>query len=345
MSAYLLMKDVSITYGEQAVVEHCNLSMKKGERLSLLGASGCGKSTILKAIAGLLPITKGEIYIDGKLVSSATHSTAPQTRQVGMIFQDYALFPHLTVAENIMFGLHGLRKIEKQTKVNAILETVQLQGLEKRYPHALSGGQQQRVAIARALVREPKLLLLDEAFSNLDNAVREQLMNDLSVLFQQLNTTAIFVTHNKMEAFVMADQVAVMGEKGISQIAEPHLLYDRPNSNDIANFLGHSTSVLFTFNQHQWQSEIGSISATALNRFITLPENAGTCRILLRPHQLKLQFANSQSSNGQIISAKFLGDVSLYRILLAKQTIETLSTQRFMLGDKVSVQLMDSDAS
>lgn len=338
MSEWLRFDGVSIAYAQRDVVRDCSFVLGKGQILSLLGPSGCGKSTVLKAIAGLLPISAGSIHLNGVLMSSREVLIPAQSRQVGMIFQDYALFPHLTVAENVAFGLRELPKRMRQEKVMAMLDVVRLTDYATRYPHALSGGQQQRVAIARAMVREPHLLLLDEPFSNLDNAVRQQLMAEMRQLFSLHGMTAIFVTHNKVEAFALSDQVAVMGDGVIAQMATPCDLYDHPADGDIAAFLGHGTLLRLHKAASGWACGAGLLSEAQCATLMVQDAGAEAMTVLLRPHQLALT-ADPVHGNALIDSAQFLGDFSLYRVMLPEQTVEVMCKHRLAVGERVRLSL------
>lgn len=338
MSDWLSLNDVSIAYEQMPVVEHCSFSLAQGNVLSLLGPSGCGKSTILKGIAGLLSIHAGEIVLNDTRIAGQGVHIAPQVRNVGMIFQDYALFPHLNVFDNIAFGLRGVAKASRQEKVRAMLDMVRLNELSARYPHELSGGQQQRVAIARALVREPNLLLLDEPFSNLDNEVRESLMSEMQQLFSAQNMTAIFVTHNKAEAFALADYVAVMEDGNIAQIATPRALYDAPANAEIAAFLGHGATVRFAKNGALWQSSAGDLPASARAQLMVREESANTIDIFLRPHQLLLA-ADAEHGNASIEQVRFLGDFCQYRVALAEQMLDVICKNRLQVGQRARLKV------
>lgn len=337
MTICLQLDGVSVAYGRREVVRDCSFALPRGMILSLLGASGCGKSTLLKAIAGLLPLHRGEIRMQGRVVASPHIHVAPQMREVGMIFQDYALFPHLTVQENIAFGLAHLPKGERDARVHEMLGVVQMRDLHARYPHQISGGQQQRVAIARALVREPACLLLDEPFSNLDNAVREALLDDMQRLFRARGISAVFVTHNKTEALAMSDMVAVIRKGTIAQIDTPTALYDHPASDEIAAFLGHGALLRFAKGAKEWVSSAGSLGAAQRANVMVRAEDADSAEVFLRPHQFVL--ASDGQGNGAIESARFLGDFSLYRVRLAEQTVEVLCKQRLHVGENVRLRL------
>ncbi len=238
MNALLELKNIQHAYGKQVVVNDLSLTLKKGEIGCLLGPSGCGKTTVLRCIAGFEPISAGEILLNGVVVSNANSGLPPEQRHIGMVFQDYALFPHLTVAVNIGFGLHRMPKTERASRVAELLQTVGLADASSRYPHELSGGQQQRVALARALAPRPDLLLLDEPFSNLDVSLRERLSLEIRDILKNQNATAILVTHDQDEAFAIADVIGVMHRGEIQQWDTAYNLYHKPANRFVANFIG-----------------------------------------------------------------------------------------------------------
>ena len=220
------------------ILSKLSLSMEDGEILCLLGKSGCGKSTLLKAIAGLLKPFSGRVELNGNVVSSADTVIPPECRRVGMIFQDYALFPHLTVFENIAFGLSGQTSKEIKNRVHEMLDLVELSDFKNRYPHEISGGQQQRVAISRALANKPSILLLDEPFSNIDSQVRQQLIRGIRDILKQQKVASLLVTHSRDEGFAFADTIAVMGNGKIMQKGTAFDVYHRPESHSVATFMG-----------------------------------------------------------------------------------------------------------
>ncbi|MCS7111394.1 MAG: ABC transporter ATP-binding protein [Ignisphaera sp.] len=227
---------VTKRFGSFVAVNNVSFDVDRGEIFTLLGPSGCGKTTVLKIIAGLFRPNGGRVYIDGRDVTDLP----PERRDTGMVFQSYALWPHMTVYENIAFGLR-LRRLpedEIRRRVREALELVKLEGFESRYPIQLSGGQQQRVALARALVINPKVLLLDEPLSNLDAKLREELRYDIRELIKKLGITAIYVTHDQTEAFVLSDRIAVMDRGRIVQIGRPYDIYENPRSRYVASFIG-----------------------------------------------------------------------------------------------------------
>jgi iron(III) transport system ATP-binding protein len=234
----LELKSVRQAYGDQEVVKGLSFSLVRGGIACLLGPSGCGKTTVLRCIAGFEPVISGEIVLNGQIVSSPESFVPPERRRIGMVFQDYALFPHLTVLQNIAFGLHGVARGERNRRAADYLAGVGLSEASDKYPHELSGGQQQRVAIARALAPRPDLLLLDEPFSNLDVDLRERLGQEVRDIIKRSNTTAVLVTHDQQEAFAIADEIGIMHEGEIKQWDSAYNLYHRPVSRFVADFVG-----------------------------------------------------------------------------------------------------------
>jgi len=208
------IKGLNFTYQttNTEVIKDFDLEIKAGEIVAILGQSGSGKSTLLRLVSGLEMPNSGEIKINDKIVSNKEIFIEPEKREVGLVFQDYALFPHMTVGKNIMYGLKGKTKKEKIDRVNELLDLIDLKGINKRYPHELSGGQQQRIALARALAPNPALLLLDEPFSNLDTNLKSQIRNDLRLILKKANITSIFVTHDQVDANVLADKIVFLKE-------------------------------------------------------------------------------------------------------------------------------------
>lgn len=238
MSELLTLKDVQCSYADRIVVRGLSMHVSRGSLVCLLGPSGCGKTTVLRAIAGFHPLDAGEIRLNERPVSSPGFTLPPEKRRLGMVFQDYALFPHLDVADNISFGLGPLPSPHRLQIVQAMLEIVGLEGMENRYPHELSGGQQQRVALARALAPQPDLILMDEPFSNLDVDLRERLSEEVRQILKKQNITMVLVTHDQHEAFALGDLVGVMHEGKVLQWDTPYNLYHEPNSRFVADFIG-----------------------------------------------------------------------------------------------------------
>jgi iron(III) transport system ATP-binding protein len=246
---HLNLEGIHVSYpGEKSgswndAVQGLNMHLRHGRIGCLLGPSGCGKSTVLRAICGFEPIQAGEILIDKQLVSSKGFTLAPEKRRVGVVFQDYALFPHLTNVQNVAFGLRHLSKKEALEKAHEWLKRVGLVNVCSRYPHELSGGQQQRVALARAMAPEPEILLLDEPFSNLDVDLRERLAGEIRDILKANNTTALLVTHDQFEAFAIADDIGVMVDGQLVQWDNAYNLYHRPATRFVADFIGYGVFV------------------------------------------------------------------------------------------------------
>ena len=241
----LVLRNVSRTFGNFTAVENFNLALEEGELVSLLGPSGCGKTTTLRMIAGFMAPTAGTIELDGQVISSPTSSLPPEKRQMSMIFQSYAIWPNMTVAENVGFGLkvRKLKADEIRRRVDEILEVVQLGALRDRYPAELSGGQQQRVALARSIVVKPAVLLLDEPLSNLDANLREEMRFEIRRLHDEFKITTVYVTHDQAEAMVTSDRIAVMNKGRVEQIDAPYALYGRPKTRFVAGFIGRTNFV------------------------------------------------------------------------------------------------------
>ncbi|MBE9170367.1 ABC transporter ATP-binding protein [Pleurocapsales cyanobacterium LEGE 06147] len=284
----LQVEDVTKIFTDTTVpaVDRVSLILKQGELLGLLGPSGCGKTTLLRIIAGFERLSKGTVELAGQLVSGNGRWLPPEKRNTGMVFQDYALFPHLTVADNIAFGLRKSSKSEKQIKqrVAEILSLVGLAGLEKRYPHELSGGQQQRIALARALAPQPALILLDEPLSNLDVQVRNRLREEVRCILKAAGTSAIFVTHDQEEALSISDQIGVMRQGRLEQIGTPEEIYSQPASRFVAEFVTQANFLLAKRKGKLWTTEIGDLEIP----ISTISHDADTAELMLRQEDLIL---------------------------------------------------------
>jgi len=237
-SPFLSIENISIAYQKQLVVNDVSIQLAEGELACLLGPSGCGKTTMLRAISGFQSLDSGSIKLGGQELCDSSGGIAPEKRNVGMVFQDHALFPHLTIAQNVCFGLSSLKKSEQSRRVADLLNLVGMHEHQDKYPHELSGGQSQRVALARAIAPQPKLLLMDEPFSNLDTELRESLGYEVRELLKELNMTAIMVTHDQHDAFALGDQIGVMSAGELMQWDSSFNLYHAPNNRFVANFIG-----------------------------------------------------------------------------------------------------------
>jgi len=307
----LQVDNISIGYADKTVIEGVSFQLRQGEIACLLGPSGCGKTSVLRAIAGFEPIIEGNIKLQGKTVSSPAMFLPPEKRHIGMVFQDFALFPHLTVAKNIGFGLQKLSRKLRQQRVEELLELVGLTDAKNQYPHQLSGGQQQRVALARAMAPRPDILLLDEPFSSMDTELREQLAREVRDLLRQDGVTAIMVTHDQHEAFVMADQIGVLGQGKLLQWGNGYDLYHHPSSRFVADFIGQGVLIpgeIITDNKIH--TELGLVSGK-----ITSPAATGQqVNLLLRPDDI-IHDDNSPLK-AEIVARAFRGAVYLYTLKL-----------------------------
>ncbi|MBG1262825.1 ABC transporter ATP-binding protein [Nostoc commune] len=258
-SAILRLENVTLKFAQMnaPAVAGVSLVLAPGDVLGLLGPSGCGKTTLLRIIAGFESPQAGTVEIAGQLVAGDGHWMPPEQRNFGMLFQDYALFPHLTVAENVAFGLQSVKKSDRRQEVAELLTLVRLPGIEKRYPHELSGGQQQRVALARALAPQPKLLLLDEPLSNLDLQVRLKLREEVLAILKNKGISGIFVTHDQQEALAIADQLAVMRQGKFEQVGTPEAIYTQPASRFVAEFVTQANFLPAQLQGNCWATEIG----------------------------------------------------------------------------------------
>ncbi|MES2887782.1 MAG: ABC transporter ATP-binding protein [Pseudomonadota bacterium] len=310
----VLVSDLHVQYPgrRQAAVAGVSLHLQPGEMGVLIGPSGCGKTTLLRAIAGLERVQAGEIRIQAHTVSSASVHVPPEQRRIGMVFQDYALFPHMTVARNVAFGLHTWEGAQKTARVNQVLAWVGLDGSAGRYPHELSGGQQQRVALARALAPQPQLLLLDEPFSNLDVDLRERLAKEVREILKQAQTTALFVTHDQMEAFALGDVIGVMSQGRLEQWADAYALYHQPATRFVADFIGHGVFL----EGHVGPAGVGQTVRTALGT-LPLPTAmpAGGCDVLFRADDIVHD--DDAPLKAAIVEKTFRGSEFLYTLQLA----------------------------
>jgi iron(III) transport system ATP-binding protein len=296
-------------------VKDFSLQMETGEIIALLGESGCGKTTVLRMIAGFEKHDSGELALNGRLVNGKGVFIAPEKRQVGLVFQDNALFPHKSVAGNIRFGLFKLSKKLVAERLNKVLKLTGLQGLEHRYPHQLSGGQQQRLALARALAPEPKLLLLDEPFSNIDSLLKEKLRKEIAHILRETGTTAIFVTHDTQDALALADKVVVMRSGDTMQQGTPFEIYQFPQSAYVAEFFGKANLISVGRNDLQLLAKLG----------IESQDVVGEKLLCIRPNALHITKSPGISSfEAEIISNHFLGDYHelLCEVMLGKRALK-----------------------
>lgn len=308
----LQVEQVCKSFGTNQVASEVSFSMTKGEIGCLLGPSGCGKTTLLRVIAGFEAIDKGQVQIAGKIVSAPNLSVPPEKRSIGMVFQDYALFPHLTAIQNIAFGIRSKSVRLRKEKVKTMLELVGMADAANKYPHELSGGQQQRVALARALAPEPELLLLDEPFSNLDSLLRDRLTVEVRDILKELGITALMVTHNQHEAFSVADKIGVLFYGTMQQWGNAYDVYHRPASLEVATFVGDGVLVTGRVTgPGQIESGLGLLKGN-----LSLPCESG-CEVdlLVRPEDV-LHVENAQVQ-AKVVHKSFRGPNILYQLELS----------------------------
>jgi iron(III) transport system ATP-binding protein len=317
----VVIRSLTKRYGDVAAVEDLSLDVKPGELVSLLGPSGCGKTTTLRLVAGFLRPELGEIWVGERCLSSPALVVPPERRRMAMIFQSYALWPHMTVARNVAYGLRfksGMSGTERDRRVTEMLRTVQLSGFESRYPGELSGGQQQRVAVARALVVEPEILLLDEPLSNLDANLREEMRFEIRRLHESFGITTLYVTHDQAEAMVISDRVAVLHRGRVAQIGSAEDLFRRPRTRFVAEFIGRTNLV------DAEVLEPGVAARGALRLRLASPDLArGTPLVVsIRPHEIELVVperrapAGANIFGGTIERTSYLGNAVDYHVRL-----------------------------
>ncbi|MEB0039735.1 ABC transporter ATP-binding protein [Pseudomonas sp. MH10] len=333
--ALLSVRNLACGYQGQPVVQALSLHLNAGDIGCLLGSSGCGKTTTLRAIAGFEPLLEGDITLNGEVISRAGFTLAPEKRRIGMVFQDYALFPHLSVAANVGFGIRNHPRINAVT--DELLELVNLGSLGKRFAHELSGGQQQRVALARALAPEPQLLLLDEPFSNLDGELRRRLSHEVRDILKARGTSAVLVTHDQEEAFAVSDQVGVFNEGRLEQWATPYTLYNAPLTPFVASFIGQGYFVRGQVIDTGWvQSELGVLQCQGTFAIGTAVD------ILLRPDDIV--DAPDSPIKAVVVSKTFQGASALYRLRLPSGApLEALLPSRcdYRPGEAVGIRVKE----
>jgi iron(III) transport system ATP-binding protein len=345
----ILLKDLTKRYGEDvAAVRGLSLEVKPRELVALLGPSGCGKTTTLRLVAGFLQPDAGEIWVGEQCLSSPASVVPPERRRMAMIFQSYALWPHMTVAQNVAYGLRfrgGLSRDERQRRVREMLNIVQLGGFESRYPGELSGGQQQRVAVARALVIEPEILLLDEPLSNLDANLREEMRFEIRRLHEHFGITTLYVTHDQAEAMVISDRIAVLERGRVVQVGTARELFEQPRSRFVAAFVGRTNLIQATAAGRDTIVQGGfrlRVAAADL-------KPGTSVAVSLRPHAITLRPVASRSEGGtnllrgRIERATYLGDAVDYEVTIeasdVRLRVTTLPGLGFRPGEAVLLEV------
>ncbi|HET7690192.1 MAG TPA: ABC transporter ATP-binding protein [Nocardioidaceae bacterium] len=329
----LELEQVSKAYGDVLAVRELDLRAAPGELLTLIGPSGCGKSTTLRLVAGLEKPTSGSIRIAGEVVAGAAWQP-PERRRVGLVFQDHALFPHLTVARNVAFGLHRWERAERHARVGEVLELVRMGPLADRYPHELSGGEQQRVALARALAPRPAVVLLDEPFSSLDETLRAKVRTDTVAVLRETGTTAIFVTHDQTEALSTGDRVVVMRDGVVEQADTPAAVFEAPATRFVASFMGDADFLPAHVHDGVLSSEIGVVS--------TVPGwRDDDVEVVLRPHEVALTPA--QDGEAEVVAVEYHGAFVLHTVrLVSGRTLRSWQPHsvRHPIGTRVHVSVV-----
>ena len=337
MTSQLDIEKLDVSYGDNQVLRQISFSLQPGNIGCILGPSGCGKTTVLRAIAGFEPVLGGRILINQVEVSSSYFCVAPEKRDIGMIFQDFALFPHLSVADNIGFGLKSWNSGQQQTRVREMLAITGMLAYGQAYPHQLSGGQQQRVALARAMAPQPGLLLMDEPFSGMDIDLRKQLAREVRNILKQENITAILVTHDQHEAFAIADNICVMDEGRIQQQDTGYNLYHQPANRFVANFIGQGVIIPGSVESpHSVRTELGCIRGK-----LPIDSETGTAvDVLIRPDDV-IHDDNS-SETAIVIDKSFLGADFLYYLRM-DSGIEVLclapSHHNHKINERIGIRL------
>ena len=335
MALALSVRDVAHAYGRIPVLRDLAFALAPGEIGCLLGPSGCGKSTLLRCVAGFEPVRAGAIALGSVTLSTPGRMIPPEQRSIGMVFQDFALFPHLTVAANVGFGLLRRPVAERDARVRAMLELVGMEAEAARYPHEISGGQQQRVALARALAPAPGLLLLDEPFSSLDVDLRERLSLEVRAILQATGTTALLVTHDQREAFAFADTVGVMRDGALDQWGSAYDLYHQPRTRFVADFVGEGVFLRGVGSAHDTvDTELGALPTTP-------PIGAGAyVDVLLRPDDIVHD--DDAPQRARIVSKTFRGAQFMYALSLpsgARVLSLVPSHHDHAIGDMIGIRL------
>lgn len=325
--SYLKINNLQKAYTkDKPVLKDISTLVEKGTVTALVGESGCGKTTLLRSIAGFEEPERGEVVLDNKILQDKKTFVAPEKRKIGFLFQDYALFPHLTVEENIAFGLSKVTKKEVEKKTKEVLELLGIEGLGNRYPHEISGGQQQRVALARALAPAPELLLMDEPFSNIDNLIKDQVRTELKSVLQKSGITTIIVTHDMEDAMVMADHIMIMKEGNILQKGSPKELYKQPVDEYVAGFFGQTNWLEVTTTNAISTTCLGTLSATHNSDFV-----------LLRPEEIKVE---KEGVEAIVESCEFRGSYYRLKVKAGEKRLILNSEKEHFSGSKIHLKVI-----
>ena len=312
MDKKLIISNLSLAFEEKnKVLSNINFHIDDSEIGCILGPSGCGKTSLLRAIAGFESISSGSILKEGVCITNSVENTPVANRNMGMVFQDYALFPNMDVKSNIAFGLKNSTELEKDNRVNYLLDLVNLVDCKNKYPHELSGGEQQRIALVRALAPSPDIILMDEPFSNIDQDIKEELVSDVRLLLKELAITSIIVTHDQNEAFNLADKVAIMNNGTIQQVGIPYDIYHKPVNKFVANFIGLGTFLpLKKNNKGDFEIPLGPLDNNRIKNELTKFDNL---EMLIRPDDII--YNDYSIKKAKILEKQFRGAEFLYKLL------------------------------
>ncbi|GAB7017820.1 ABC transporter ATP-binding protein [Halostagnicola bangensis] len=337
----LELDGIAKQYASEEVITDLSLSVRDGEILTLLGPSGCGKTTTLRLIAGLEKPNDGAVRLNGEPVAGNGQFVPPEHRGVGVVFQEFALFPHMTARENIAFGLQEWAEEERDARVASLLELVGLESHGDHQPEELSGGQQQRIALARSLAPEPEMLLLDEPFSNLDVDLRVEMREEVRQIIKEAGVTAVSVTHDQEEALSISDRVAVMNDGDIEQVDTPEQIFQQPESRFVAGFLGHASFLSGEVHGDHVDTAVGRVLRDNVHGLATQYDGTGI-DLLVRPDDVTAYPAAEPEANGTVVYRRYLGPTVLYRIELdSGETIECMHnhSDHIDLDERVAVRV------
>jgi len=340
----LSLEGLTREYGPEAAVSDFSLTVEEGELVTLLGPSGCGKTTTLRMIAGLEEPTAGTIRIADRTVASPDEFVPPERRDVGLVFQNFALFPHLSVAENIAFGIDDWSAERRKERVAELLELVDLADHREKMPRQLSGGQQQRVALARSLAPEPDVLLLDEPFSNLDVRLRVEMREEVRRILKAAGVTAISVTHDQEEALSISDRVAIVNDGTLEQVGKPEVVFENPESRFVASFLGRASFLPGRVRGDVVETQLGTFRSAQLNGPVAAYDGA-RIDVLVRPDDLEATPSDPANADGTVVHRQYNGPTFVYRVELTDgTTVRCLHNhaETFEHGQHVTVEI-DSD--
>lgn len=337
-AAPLRVRGATKAFGDVRAVDGVDLDLEPGELMVLVGPSGCGKSTLLRSIAGLTPLDAGEIVVDGTTVDDGRRPAPPEGRPVGLVFQEHALFPHLTIGANVGFGIRGVARAERAAQVDELLEMVGIAHLRDRYPHEVSGGERQRASVARAVAPRPALLLLDEPFASLDPNLRSAVRASLVGLLRDTATPAVFVSHDQTEALALGDRLAVMRAGRLEQLASGPDVYDRPANRFVAGFMGEASFLPIEAEGAGWRSELGPVEAPSGTATAAVAPGPGVLAVI-RPADVTLEADDAGA--GEVVTATYEGPTWHYVVRLPSgATVGATQprARRFAPGDRVSVR-------